>query len=278
LRSPYNLTYEDLADELSSRGVDIDKPNFLNNTEFIEYLGKEPKFIETYACFVQRRFLSNSYLRHSQNVIEIASRVLHNELISDGRQGACIDASGVLSQSLEMLGIWSYQVVGSLTVSFPKSGIDPLYFYSRDSGDFAAAHSWIVAPPFAIVDITISTQPYRAGVNALLPDVVLQRDVQNAEYTIEDLCSPDYLAAAQFAGIDKSNMEKDMYENLADFHSAFRPSRLTHHSTELKYIPMGIVSFDGALDVNKSLCLNGRSGFAIYNDLILPKVEEQSSR
>lgn len=273
---PYKLTFGELEQELLSRGIDEDKPNFHNNTECIEYVGREPEFNETYACFVQRRPYSDSYLRRSEKVIEIASRVLHDELMSDGRLGACIDASGVLTQSLELLGIWSYQVVGSLTITFPhESGLAPLYFYTQDVGEFEAAHSWIVAPPFAIVDVTISTQRYDSGVNALLPEVVLQRDVENADYSIEDLCSPSYLAGARKAGIDTRSLERESRKNLAAFHEAFAPSRLTHESTELKYIPMGIISFDGALEGNKSLCLNGRSGFDIYKDLILPRVSEQ---
>jgi hypothetical protein len=51
-----------------------------------------------------------------------------------------------------------------------------------------------VAPLFAIVDVTISTQRYSTGVNALLPDVVLQRDVEIVDYSIEEVCSPSYLA------------------------------------------------------------------------------------
>jgi hypothetical protein len=47
-----------------------------------------------------------------------------------------------------------------------------------------------------------------------------------------------------------SLLERGSRENMAGFHGAFPPSGFTYESTELKYIPMGIISFDAALDVN----------------------------
>jgi len=258
MQSPLRLPYDALAQKLSHRRIDTDKPNFLNDAEHIDYVGQDPQFIETYACFIQRRTYSDSYRKQSEKLIRIASQVLHQELITDGRLGACIDASGVLTQVLELLGVWSYQVVGALTVLFPPdSGIEPLYFYPYDVGkrQFAAAHSWIVAPPFAIVDVTISTQPYISGVNAFLPDVVLQPNVEIAEYTIEDVCSPSYVAAVRDAGHDKNELDKGIHTSLAEFHSAFPPSRVTHELTELKYIPNGITSMDGTLEETKAFIL-----------------------
>lgn len=225
-----------------------------------------------YACFIQRRRYSDSYLSEADKVLRRVSEVLHQELVSDGRLGACIDASGVLTQGLELLGIWAYQVIGGLIVSFPSdSGIEAAYFYPYDMGtQFSAAHSWIVAPPFAIIDVTIRTQPYSGDVNAYLPNVVLEPNVTTVDYSVDDVCSPSHVSAAQRAGYSKAKLDKTIHENLAEFHSVFPPSRLMHESTQLKYVPNGITSFDGPLEENKSLCLNGRYGLDIYKNVVLP--------
>src|SRR5215831_19415943 len=157
---------ERIQRSLGELGVPTDSPDFLNNPEWIAYVGGHPELLETFAAFVICHNYSNDYLDKSERVIRIAAETLNKEIVSDGRIGACIDAAGVLSQILEKEGIWSFQVGGSLTGEFPaESGIAPMHFYSKDIGrDFVVAHSWVVAPPFKIIDVTIKEQHHHEGV------------------------------------------------------------------------------------------------------------------
>ena len=61
---------------------------------------------------------------------------------AEGRLGACIDLSMVLSRILDAEGIWNYVVKGSLTLTFPRSvQPGPIYFWPIDEGDFQAGQA-----------------------------------------------------------------------------------------------------------------------------------------
>jgi hypothetical protein len=266
---------ERIQRRLGELGVAADSPDFLNNTEWIAYVGEHPELLETFAAFVICRNYSNDYLDESERVIRIAAETLNKEIVSDGRRGACIDAAGVLSQILEKEGIWSFQVGGSLTGEFPaESGIDPMHFYSKDIGqDFVAAHSWVVAPPFKIIDVTIKEQQHHQEVADYLPDCVLQKEVEPANFGVEEFCSPRFIREAEKHGVSKLQLRVNLRTGLGNFHSSFPVVAFgTDNQVKLKYIPAGIKSFDGPLEANRSLQLNGRYGLEIYEKLIKPKV------
>ena len=193
------INCERVQQTLTNLGISTDHPDFLNNEEWIAYVEQHRELLETFAAFVSCRNYSNDYLEEAERVIRIAAQTLYEEISSNGRQGACIDAAGVLSQILEKEGIWSFQVGGSLTGEFPDhSGIDPMYFYSKDIGrEFVVAHSWIVAPPFKIVDVTVKGQAHNPGVEDYLPDFVLQEQVQAENFEIEEFCSPRFIREAE---------------------------------------------------------------------------------
>jgi hypothetical protein len=261
---------------LEKLGISTDQPDFLNNTRWINYVGEHPELLETVAAFVSCREYSREYLESSERIIRIAAEALYSEIQSDGRQGACIDASGVLSQVLEKESIWCFQASGSLTAEFPPdSGIEPLYFYAKDIGkEFVAAHSWVVAPPFKIVDVTIKAQAYRDEVQNYLPEVVLAKEVEAANFGLKDYCSPRFLREAERNGVSELQLRLNAAAGLRNFHSTVPVvSVATDEGAKLKYIPNGIKAFDGPLEENASLHLNGRSGMAIYEEVIKPNLD-----
>jgi len=142
-------------------------PGFYDHQRFLRAEGVDPAFIQKYARYIESQEYDEAYLTRCRREIPEIARIVWEELIADGRLGACIDIGMILSRILEREGFWNYMVKGSLTISFPEATGHPRRrFYSWDvvARAFDAAHAWIVAPPYAIVDIsskaaTVSGQP-----------------------------------------------------------------------------------------------------------------------
>jgi hypothetical protein len=106
--------------------------------------------LEAYADFVEGRDYTEEYLASAEKCIERTVEFLFGRLASDGRKGACIDASCVLSRFLERQGIWNYMVKGGLTVVFPpKSGLARTYFspIMAKENPAVAGHVWVSRRP-----------------------------------------------------------------------------------------------------------------------------------
>jgi hypothetical protein len=279
---PYTSSCDEIRRELASLGVGVDRPDFLNNPRLIAYVGEVPTILNNYARYVNCRQYSESYLRYAEHVVRTVAEVIYEELVREGRRGACIDASGVMSQILESEGVWSYQASGSMTMTFPtESGIPNLYNYSYNVTDlnFSAGHSWLVAPPFAVVDVTIGLQAHEAvdeRVNAYLPSYIMQKEVSSADFDVTDISSPAYLAAAAAHGVSLRELRAGLRENFREFSSVFPTTSLvTDRGVEVKYIPLGINNMDGTLEENRSLCLSGNFGATIYEELVKPRLSDE---
>jgi hypothetical protein len=105
--------------------------------------------VAVYAEYVQTLEPSAEYLDHARIVVRDTAEFLYNELVADGRKGACVDISGVVLRLLERQGIWCHVVCGGVRVEFPaESGIRTRRFYPlmhRDNHAFTG-HAWIYAP------------------------------------------------------------------------------------------------------------------------------------
>ncbi|WCZ14697.1 hypothetical protein GSS20_25555 (plasmid) [Vibrio parahaemolyticus] len=116
-------------------------------------------------------------MEKAEKVITDVVEIMSLELIKNGREGACVDISGILARILEQKGVWCACIKGSTTIEFPQSsGIDNTYYWSADHGNFTAGHAWVYAPPFSIIDITLNQQPHPENKKAFIPKVILVKD------------------------------------------------------------------------------------------------------
>ena len=149
-------THDQLRREFAGLGIPMDAPGFYDHPAFVAIEKKNPKFLEAYAKFVQSRPIDRTYIAQVRQVVGIVGPMWNEELVLDGRLGACIDLSMVLSRTLESGGVWNYVVKGALTIEFPKnSGYGKTYFWPIDIAKVAAGHVWVCAPPYSIIDLTI---------------------------------------------------------------------------------------------------------------------------
>ncbi|MGB8783360.1 MAG: hypothetical protein WCD02_09580 [Terriglobales bacterium] len=159
------------------RGIDFSHPGFCDTPEFQAVERDDPTFLNSYAMYVRRLEFSAEYMDRARAVIQATADFLYAELVADGRRGACVDISGLILRFLEHQGIWCHVTCGALKIEFPQeSGIRPKWFFPlmhRDNNAFTG-HAWIYAPPYTVVDISVSLQPYpaehqRYGMGATLP-------------------------------------------------------------------------------------------------------------
>jgi hypothetical protein len=259
------------------RGINITHPGFYDEPGFREAELADPTFLNHYATFVRTIFLDDAYRARARREIPFIADVVRHELVADGRLGACVDIGMMLSRILEQEGYWNYQVKGSLTIRFPpESGIPPKYFWSFDvvQERFAAAHSWLVAPPFSIADIAVRQQPYDNG-GEFLPDAVVTERVTHATSSLRDLFSPSYcdVMRVQF-GLAPNRIVQEREPRLIRFQQRFPPELVTYGRTRLKYIPVAIGAPDSPFAEMGNWRVNGRVAIELYRDVVQPQLRE----
>jgi hypothetical protein len=240
-------------------------PNFLKKERV------QADFLENYAAFVQLQPYTEDYLAKAAIEIPVICELLHQELVKDGRLGACVDMSIGLSRILEVEGYWNYIVKGSLTIQFPlEAKLPDRYFWSYDLNfNYAAAHAWVVAPPFTLLDLTLKQQPFPQGDEKWLPEHIIHRDFADVGIREIDLISPDLALNMTRQGYGTHKIET-LHPNFPAFNQIFKPNLIKKDGLQLKYIPAKIGAPDEPLERVGTLNLNGRRAIAIYNDVIKP--------
>lgn len=271
----FDLGIAEIERDFTSYGIPIDSPGFYDHEAFLEIETANPDYLSNYARLVSQRNYDTEYLRRARTEIPAIASALHGELLRDGRQGACVDTSGVLSKVLEQEGYWNYVVKGSLTMDFPaSSGIGRRFFWTIDEGDFAAAHAWVYAPPFTVVDVTIRQQGYTPEEYALLPEMVLAEKPDLDRGTIEDVIAPDIRGLLHLQRIPPAMFFHAINPVLVRFLNAFPACSIIAGETLLKYVPTAVSAPDCSLEGMIGLSGQGRDGLAIYKDVILPALEK----
>lgn len=262
---------------LQAHGIDTSQPGFYDAPAFVAVEREDSSFLDHYAAFVNARDYNPDYLQRARAEIPLIASICHRELVADGRLGACVDIGMMLSRMLEREGFWNYLVKGSLTITFPTpTNIGSRYFWSFDliaSGQpaFAAAHAWIVAPPFAVVDVAVRQQPYDRG-RELLPESLIVDRVELTEVTIEDVFSPRFRAFAASQGVSETRILETYAPAWPAFTRRFPPASVQVASLMLTYIPVGIGAPDQPFEEMNIWRCNGRSGIEIYRESVVPEL------
>ncbi|MEA5405983.1 hypothetical protein VB776_23795 [Arcicella sp. DC2W] len=268
--------YQSHLDYFSSKKIDVTHPGFYDDEKFIKLEQTNPNLLDNYASFVSQKVFNKDYLSNAERVIKKTAELLFEQLHKDGRQGACTDASMAMSRILEKEGIWNYQVKGSLTITFPnQTNIKRKYFWSVDQGNYVAAHSWLIAPPYKIIDITVRQQAYKQGETQFLPNLILKKETKFSTLELEDIVEPNLLSLFynQY-GKNKTKIINAISPNLQSFSNLFKPEVVEENGVIFKYSSTGIVAPDLPFEQATSLKLNGLYGIDIYNKIIKPQLQD----
>jgi hypothetical protein len=269
----FSSSIEKIISDFKKNNIDTSKPGFYDEPNFLKVEQSNPEYLNNYARFVQETCYSSEYLDEARKVIPLIVNELHKELLRDGRRGACIDLSMVLSRILEREGFWNYIVKGSLTVSFPNnSGIGDRFFWSIDHGEFSAGHAWVVAPPFGVIDLTIKQQERDSNESKYFPEFIMSEALAADAAKVEDIISPEVRQHLQSQGLTSSNMIRRVNPVLDKVLTTFKSGTVMHNNTRFKYIPVALGAPDCPLENMNGISNEGMSAIKMYTDLVKPRL------
>ncbi len=263
------VSYEAPLDTIVARwkhgGVPLEKPGFYDHPAFVRAEQAQPDYLNTYARYVRDRTYSEGYLARSEALIQATATQLSREVIADGRTNLCVTASKVLSKLLERENVWNYIVVGAFSASVRVDGQWHTHsFYPFDVRPVDAAHAWVVAPPFTIVDLTLRQQRYPGPGAAPLPDRLLTTYTFGAEVAARDVCAPALLLGLRQKGFTDDEVLDRAFSSFKRFSTVFPPEVMQTASATLKYIPTRIIAPEGNLEHLSGLTINGASPEVLY--------------
>jgi hypothetical protein len=262
--------------EFAKRGINPTEVGFCDSPAFLASEHKNPRFLEMYARYVALRDYDAEYIERVLLIVPVVAEILRVQLVENGRLGACVDMSGILSKTLDKLGIWNYCVNGSLTIEYPEhSGIPPHYYWTVDHGNFTAAHAWVAAPPFEVVDVTVCQQPCATAERELLPFCVIASSLARGEVDVEDIVSVAVRLELTRKSVPYRNILAKVRPGLVEFLKYFPVGvHITSKGTQLKYIPVAIFAPNAPLEGLSMMDFAGKSPYGVYQELILPVLRD----
>jgi hypothetical protein len=265
--------FDKLESEFHKKGIPTDTPDFYNHPNFIKEEQKDPSYLIKFAKFVAEKPYSDEYLEKAETIITEVAQILSKQLLDNGRQGACIDVSGILARILEHKGIWCACIKGSCTIEFPKkSNEETTYYWSADHGEHSAGHAWVFAPPFSIVDITLKQQPYTGAKKSYIPEIILAKDAAKASSTIEDIISPDVRMLMRAQGIPKDLMLQYGAPEMKFIQEALPAQLIEINETKFKFSPIAAHAFIESFSDMKNMKFNELYPYEMYKKFIKDKV------
>jgi hypothetical protein len=182
------MTLRELETLFQNRGIDYLNPGFYDSLQFLAAERRDASFLDRYAEYVERRVYEPTYLDRARDLVPRLAAFVYRHLAEEGRLGACIDVSGMFSRMLDLEGVWAYAVGGGVTVNFPAgSHVRPSHFGVIGGESDVAAHMWVKAPPFVVVDISLPEQPWGQARQRYFTNFVITETGVPRPATVEQL-------------------------------------------------------------------------------------------
>ncbi len=267
-------TREELEAEFEELGIDFANPAFCETPAFLRVEQRNPRLLIKYAQYINTLTFAPEYLDRARQVIRETADFLYAELVADGRRGACVDISQTVQRFLERQGLWVYFVGGGLRLQFPAaSGIGAKYFWPIMHGDNPAVmgHAWACAPPFKVIDLSFSIQPYRANEQRYLNGYVLTEECEPPaeQTTIDDLMENEAMEEFQRCfrrppALD--DLPRIGFPNILDFMAEFPSCKTTKDDVRLKYFPTKVSAPNLPMEQMRNLRLRDRYPIQLYEE------------
>lgn len=209
------------------------KPGCYNEAEFLEIEQADANALEAYAQHVLK--VGPVENQGKEDLIAKVASWLSRHLTAlrpEESRGQCRHASMVMMNVLENLGIWCFGINGSLSVYAPPVSRNAgHHFYIKDV-EGKPGHTWIVAPPYWIVDTTAKFQGWPEKVKTAVPPVLLER-----EPTIEPPLLDRWLAPP----LRRIPDARQAFQRLQQIFWTWLPChRVEHPGVRLHYLPGGV--------------------------------------
>jgi hypothetical protein len=271
---------QQLQEDFAQAGIATDSPGFYEDFQFIRRENKDPTYLDNYARFVQWQPYKSSYLEKAEEVIHIVVAEMQLALQFGATQAAYDETPLVISRILEREGIWNFVVHGAMSVVFPAGlGFEPYSFWEFDADTGSkkpTGYTWLYAPPFDMIDLSIQTQDFPHPVGHLLPRVVLEKDTEVTAGEPTELMSPAAIAETQKAGL---SLEEGLDRFAPGFRDRFAPDFPAHAfrkidtDTSFKFIPTRVITTEESLEQFKNFVSKGRKAMQVYEQEIRPRLK-----
>ena len=266
-----------LAKFFDNRSIDTSEIAFYNSEAFLKAEQNDPNILEMYACHVDQMALSSEKLEYNTACIETLCKIVYEFIATDDQLGTCVDLSGMLSKFLEAYGVWNYCISGSMNFYNPALEVEgnTTYFWAFDTTR-VVGHAWCVAPPYAVIDLSVKSQPFSANEKDLVPNYILQKPSKIVQATTRDHVSPEIRIMSLG---EVSNLSEKAYYNLAPnvrkFDERFPCYEFMIGNTKFRYLCAGVTMSD-AMSINDLRGRKWRNKYPseIFEDVVKPQMLE----
>ena len=269
-----SITYENLVKDFAERNIPITSPGFYDHPKFLLVEEKNASYLDNYAKFVHDRPRDASYDNFVQQTVPLVAEVYHKKLIEHGDPKANLSMPSLMSKALEELGIWNYVVKGSVTLDFPSaSNLDTRYFWSVDNRSFTTAHTWLVAPPFYVVDITLKLQTLSEEESEHLTPIICSEANDIIQPEVEDVISPDACEKLKSHSLPRSEYFAVISPQTEKFINIIPSREVFSEETKIKFIPVAVSIPDLPFKQMTSIKFDGQTAYEIYENEIKGLIE-----
>lgn len=262
-----------IDDRMRQLGIDTTRFGFYDQPAFLAAERHDVAFLEQYAQWVQTRPRTADYDARVREIVPRLAEFLADLFEREDMQRSCVHVSSMMPRILDRLGVWSFGQKGSMIAQVAREDLWRGQSIC-DIPDFPGAelgHSWVVAPPFVIVDGTIRLQnPAGDPMNAFTPPIVAVEDAPLIKPTMDDVVSAEMQAFHQGReGRLDSQLHHRLLPLLKTFGSAFPSREVRFGELVLRYVPAGVRISDVGLEE-----INGAGdklwGDEVWNDHVAP--------
>lgn len=274
----FSESFDEIKKDFDRNHIPSREPGFYDHQNFVRVERSNRDYLLNYARFVQTRAYTQDYIERAISEIPFITSIINQELIQDGRKGACVDVSMVLSRILEAEGFWNYIVNGSVVLNFAEhTHLSSKYFWAVDYiNKHINGHVWVVAPPFSIIDATINLQPYLEGEEAYIPNLIVSVSSITSPVEIDDILSPAFRSKLP-VGVNTPSLISRYIQNphWYTITDTFPTTIIEEQNVSLKYIPYSIHAPDRSLQGIGSLILSGKKPYELYQKVVKPALRER---
>lgn len=267
--------FSQLQGELSALGVNTEEFGFYDQEAFLAAERRNPDFLEKYAQWVMLRPMDDLYRTRIRELIPRISKIIVEEFREYGMQGGCVAASGMLTRVLDRIGLWSFAVSGSLTLDVKRHGLRRM-LHSVDKPDLPGAalgHAWVVAPPFKVVDPTISLQHWEGDdMGKYVPEYVIADDTAKImRPAVHDVVCNEFRHEYFIReGRNDPDLHYRLEPRLRTFGANFSAVSVVVGELELHYTPVAVRQTDVPLELINTTSGRGRPAIEIWRERIAP--------
>jgi len=265
---------EQLEQKFAALGLNSAKLEFYNTPGFLKEERRNPELLWDYEEFVLKRRYSPEYEARARHTIPKIVDYLFNQLVRDGRLGACLDACLSACKMLERYGFWNIIQTGSFTAVLPDAPTRKIRYwpeFTPQGGKAKIGHAWLIAPPFKIVELTVTRQEQNEDLRSILPPYVIATDVGPVEgVSFEDMVDVDLKAQWMRQRLPIPSIHELMVHNkpVARHLTRFRPFSVTCGTATLKYFPVRPTLPEETFEDQKAHCWSGRQTSEMFRDLV----------